>query len=86
VEIGPGLGALTGQLLDADVTVTLIEKDRNMVAWLEEKYSDPRVELFHADALDFDLRKPSVLRLHALDCKIYLGALTRINPCSHAAA
>ncbi|MFZ4681962.1 MAG: 16S rRNA (adenine(1518)-N(6)/adenine(1519)-N(6))-dimethyltransferase RsmA [Terrimicrobiaceae bacterium] len=56
VEIGPGLGALTEQLLSEDVTVTLIEKDRSMVAWLTEKFRDPRVELFHMDALDFDLR------------------------------
>lgn len=56
VEVGPGLGALTEQLLAEDVTVTLIEKDRNMVAWLREKFPQPRVELFHMDALDFDLR------------------------------
>jgi len=56
VEIGPGLGALTEHLLAADVTVTLIEKDRKMVTWLQEKFCDPRVELFHEDALDFDLR------------------------------
>lgn len=57
VEIGPGLGALTGPLLEAGATVTLIEKDRNMVAWLQKTYDDPRVELFHMDALEFDLRK-----------------------------
>ncbi len=56
VEIGPGLGALTEHLLQSDVTVTLIEKDRSMVKWLREKFRDPRVELFHMDALDFDLR------------------------------
>lgn len=56
VEVGPGLGALTEQLLAEDVTLTLIEKDRNMVAWLREKLPPSRVELFHMDALDFDLR------------------------------
>ncbi|MFZ4780167.1 MAG: ribosomal RNA small subunit methyltransferase A, partial [Terrimicrobiaceae bacterium] len=56
VEIGPGLGALTEHLLSEDITVTLIEKDRSMVAWLAERFRDSRVELFHMDALDFDLR------------------------------
>lgn len=57
VEIGPGLGALTGPLLEAGATITLIEKDRNMVAWLQKTCRHPRVELFHLDALEFDLRK-----------------------------
>jgi len=56
VEIGPGLGALTEHLVSQDVSVTLLEKDRSMVAWLQEKFRDPRVELFHMDALDFDIR------------------------------
>ena len=56
VEVGPGLGALTEHLLAEEVTVTLIEKDRTMVAWLREKFPQPCVELFHMDALDFDLR------------------------------
>ncbi len=56
VEVGPGLGALTEYLLRKDVTVTLIEKDARMVAWLEERFRRPELELFHEDALDFDLR------------------------------
>jgi len=56
VEVGPGLGALTEHLLAHDITLTLIEKDGLMVRWLREKFSDPRVELFHMDALEFDLR------------------------------
>ena len=56
VEIGPGLGALTGLLARDDVSLTLLEKDRRMVQWLRERISSERVELFHIDALDFDLR------------------------------
>lgn len=56
VEIGPGLGSLSCVLLEHDISLTLIEKDRSMVAWLRKKYIDSRVELFHMDALDFDLR------------------------------
>ena len=57
VEIGPGLGALTEHLLAHDITLTLVEKDHYMVEWLRKKFTEPRVELFHMDALDFDLRK-----------------------------
>ncbi|CAN5747836.1 hypothetical protein BH09VER1_BH09VER1_11650 [soil metagenome] len=57
VEIGPGLGSLSEHILAHDVTLTLVEKDKMMVASLKDKFIDPRVELFHMDALDFDLRK-----------------------------
>jgi 16S rRNA (adenine1518-N6/adenine1519-N6)-dimethyltransferase len=56
VEIGPGLGALTGLLVRDGVSITLIEKDGRMVEWLRERFSSERVELFHIDALDLDLR------------------------------
>lgn len=57
VEIGPGLGALTEYLVESGCRVTVIEKDGNMVKWLEEKFRGRGVELFHMDALKFDLRK-----------------------------
>ncbi|MGB7838279.1 MAG: 16S rRNA (adenine(1518)-N(6)/adenine(1519)-N(6))-dimethyltransferase RsmA [Terrimicrobiaceae bacterium] len=57
VEIGPGLGALTGLLTGYDISLTLIEKDRRMVKWLRENLDTRRVELFHDDALNIDLRK-----------------------------
>ena len=56
VEIGPGLGALTELLVRDGVSLTLIEKDQRMVEWLRERFSSERVELFHIDALDLDLR------------------------------
>jgi len=56
VEIGPGLGALTELLARDDVLLTLIEKDGQMVEWLRERFRSERVELFHVDALDLDLR------------------------------
>ncbi|HEY5704321.1 MAG TPA: 16S rRNA (adenine(1518)-N(6)/adenine(1519)-N(6))-dimethyltransferase RsmA [Terrimicrobiaceae bacterium] len=56
VEIGPGLGALTGLLLREGVSLTLIEKDERMVEWLRGRFGSEHVELFHVDALDFDLR------------------------------
>ncbi len=56
VEIGPGLGALTELLVREDIFLTLIEKDQRMVEWLRQRFASSCVELFHIDALDFDLR------------------------------
>jgi len=57
VEIGPGLGALTEHLIHHAQRLVLIEKDHVMARWLAEHHSSPQVELFHADALKFDLRE-----------------------------
>ena len=56
VEIGPGRGALTGELLAAaGCTLDAIEIDRDLAALLRERFSDaPRCVLHEADALQFD--------------------------------
>lgn len=57
VEIGPGLGSLTEILQPAAEKLTLLEKDGRMAQWLARRFPAENVELFHGDALDFDLRK-----------------------------
>lgn len=58
VEIGPGLGALTEQILPATENLDVIEIDRDLVAVLEERYAnDARIHIHSADALEFDLHK-----------------------------
>jgi 16S rRNA (adenine1518-N6/adenine1519-N6)-dimethyltransferase len=57
VEIGPGLGALTEYLVHPDTRLTLIEKDSRLVPHLREKFESGTTRVFHADALDFDLRE-----------------------------
>jgi 16S rRNA (adenine1518-N6/adenine1519-N6)-dimethyltransferase len=56
VEIGPGRGALTEQLLPlADCTLDAIEIDRDLAAQLRPRFgSSPRCVLHAADALRFD--------------------------------
>ena len=39
VEIGPGLGVLTGELLLRGANVISIERDRGLAAWLRERYA-----------------------------------------------
>jgi len=57
VEIGPGLGALTGFLHGRCARLTLIEKDSRLIPHLEKKFGGPDTRIVHADALEFDLRE-----------------------------
>ena len=56
LEIGPGLGFLTGALLAAGAAVTAVELDRGLAAFLRERFADePGLRLIEGDALDQDL-------------------------------
>ena len=56
VEVGPGLGVLTGELLTRAASVTAIEKDRRLAAYLRERFAaNPKLNLIEADVLDCDL-------------------------------
>lgn len=58
VEIGPGKGALTEKLLERAFKVFAIEKDRDLIDILEEKFSkeikSKKLLLIKGDILDFD--------------------------------
>lgn len=73
LEIGPGLGMLTGALLAAGATVTAVELDRRLAAYLRAQFAGAlelaasdgpaaagALRLIEGDALDLDLN-----RLHA---------------------
>ncbi len=59
LEIGPGLGFLTGGLLAAGAAVTAVELDRGLVAVLKETYPGEldtgQLRVVEGDALDQDL-------------------------------
>jgi 16S rRNA (adenine1518-N6/adenine1519-N6)-dimethyltransferase len=61
LEIGPGLGFLTGGLLDAGAIVTAVELDRGLAAFLRDRFSteidDGRLRLVEGDALDQELNR-----------------------------
>lgn len=60
VEIGPGLGALTGPLLEQEVKLDVVELDRDLVALLEKKFSgNPNFRIHSGDALAFDFHSLS---------------------------
>ena len=57
LEIGPGLGPLTGELLAKGAHVLAIDMDRRLVEYLKDRYAGvERVEVVHGDALAW-LRK-----------------------------
>ena len=59
LEIGPGLGFLTGGLLEAGAEVTAVELDRGLAAFLRDRFAEEletgRLRLIDGDALDLDL-------------------------------
>ena len=54
VEIGPGLGALTGELVARAGAITAIEIDRDLAARLRERYTPDQLTLVVGDALEAD--------------------------------
>ena len=54
VEIGPGLGALTSELLQRTGRIAAVEIDRDLAARLRTRYSETQLMLHEADALTFD--------------------------------
>ncbi len=61
IEIGPGKGVLTEKLLEKAKKVVAIEKDRDLIEILEEKFKkeigDGKLEIINDDCLEFDPSK-----------------------------
>ncbi|MEF8874023.1 MAG: 16S rRNA (adenine(1518)-N(6)/adenine(1519)-N(6))-dimethyltransferase RsmA [Candidatus Thermoplasmatota archaeon] len=57
LEIGPGLGTLTDEIMKKAGKTIAIEKDASLVGYLEGRYSDTRfdVEIIQGDVLERDL-------------------------------
>ena len=64
VEIGPGLAAITGGLVERAGHVTAIEIDRDLAARLRDQFTPAQLTLHVADALEFDFASlPADLRI-----------------------
>lgn len=60
LEIGPGLGAITGFALEFGCKLTAVEKDENFVHVLNSELkpiAGERFEVIHQDILEFDFKK-----------------------------
>jgi 16S rRNA (adenine1518-N6/adenine1519-N6)-dimethyltransferase len=66
VEIGPGLGALTGMLLERAGALTAVEIDRDLSERLRGRFAGGGLELIGADALALDWRDLARVRGGAL--------------------
>ena len=57
VEVGPGTGSLSGMLVNRVRRVLLLEYDRRLAGWLQERFAgEDSVEVVHADGARFDIR------------------------------
>jgi len=54
IEIGPGLGAMTGPLLERLDSLHVVEIDRDIVARLAARFPGERLVVHQGDALQFD--------------------------------
>ncbi|MBL4623229.1 MAG: 16S rRNA (adenine(1518)-N(6)/adenine(1519)-N(6))-dimethyltransferase RsmA [Immundisolibacteraceae bacterium] len=60
LEIGPGLGALTGPLVDRFNELTVVEIDRDLAERLRQRFGDqPNFQLIEQDALQLNLNQVS---------------------------
>jgi 16S rRNA (adenine1518-N6/adenine1519-N6)-dimethyltransferase len=59
LEIGPGLGALTGEMIRRGAKVIAVEKDARFVAILREEYDPKALEVIEDDIIHFDFKKIS---------------------------
>lgn len=67
IEIGPGTGTLTGELLERAGRVVAVEIDRDLAALLRKSFADkPRFKLIEGDALagKHDLSPALVMAIH----------------------
>lgn len=59
LEVGPGEGALTAELLARDAQVTVIEKDSRLIPLLKEKFvkeiAQKKLEVIEGDVLGYDI-------------------------------
>ena len=54
IEIGPGMSALTQPLIQAVQHLNVIEIDRDLVRFLEKRYSPEQLTITSADVLTVD--------------------------------
>jgi len=58
VEVGPGLGTLTEHLAQTGATIIAVEKDKNLISYLQQKFIDTKnVSIVQNDILKWDPSK-----------------------------
>ncbi len=57
VEIGPGMGMITREILKVSSNVSVVEKDGRLFDYLQSKFWNESMHMIHGDALDYPLAK-----------------------------
>lgn len=74
LEIGPGKGALTAKILETGAKMIAVEKDRELIPYLEEKFATEiksgQLTLIEGDILELDVKKIFDLYSKALSSKL----------------
>lgn len=73
IEIGPGLGTMTKQLLNYKLKVVIIEIDKDLIIPLQEQFINNNVEIINEDFLNIDL-EVIVEKFFNKDQKIHIVA------------
>ena len=60
IEIGPGTGSLTNELLKDNYRIKAVEIDKELVNLLIERFGEvPNIDVIHEDAMDYDYKQLS---------------------------
>jgi 16S rRNA (adenine1518-N6/adenine1519-N6)-dimethyltransferase len=62
IEIGPGLGALTEEIMRRGLSTTALEKDRALAGYLRRKFANGGIDVIEGDALEYDTRSDFLRR------------------------
>ena len=54
IEIGPGPGVLTAELVGRVADFAVIEIDKDLVSRLKKRFADQQLSIFEGDVLSFD--------------------------------
>ena len=65
LEIGPGTGSLTNELLKDNYRIKAIEVDKELTNILGERFGEvPNIEIINEDAMDYDYSQLSLSLIH----------------------
>jgi len=79
VEIGPGKGIITQELLKIVAKVISVEKDRDLISFLKDKFSDPpNLQIINHDFLIWNLPKVPYKIFSNIPFSITADILTKI--------
>ena len=79
IEVGPGTGSLTNELLKDNYRIKAVEIDSDASELLKLRFQDvPNLEIFNEDAMTFDYSNQEILAKFPSTIKIELAKETKL--------